>query len=97
MKRVYYMYIMASISRVLYTGMTNNLARRVQEHKDGEVKGFTRKYKAHKLVYCETFGRPIEAIEREKQVKGWLRAKKVALIESVNTTWRDLSLTDEMP
>ncbi len=91
------MYIMASISRALYTGMTNNLARRVQQHKDGQVRGFAAKYKTHKLVYYETFRRPIEAIEREKQVKGWLRARKVALIESVNPKWQDLSLTDQMP
>jgi putative endonuclease len=85
------MYIMASLSGVLYVGMTNNLFRRVQEHKDGEREGFTKDYRVRKLVYYEVFDRPRDAITREKEVKGWRRARKIALIESVNATWRDLT------
>ena len=90
MKR-YYMYIMANISRNLYTGMTNNLARRVSQHKRGQVEGYTKKYKITKLVYYETFSGPREAIAAEKRVKGWRRARKIALIEAANPSWRDLA------
>jgi putative endonuclease len=72
-------------------GMTNNLLRRVDEHKEGAMKGFTSQYRTRKLVYYEVFDRPIDAIAREKEVKGWLRAKKIALIESINPAWRDLA------
>jgi len=94
--KTYYMYIMASISRNLYVGVTSNLERRVGEHKLAFFPGFTSKYKIKKLVYYETFHNPRDAIDREKHVKGWLRAKKIALIESANPTWRDLSL-DQYP
>jgi len=87
----YHVYIMASRSRVLYVGVTNDLARRVNEHKKGLVTGFTSKYNLNRLVYFEVFGDIREAIAREKQIKGWLRAKKIALIESVNPKWNDLS------
>ena len=83
--------MMASISRTLYVGVTNDLGRRVAEHKSGETEGFTKRYQVHKLVYYEEFGRPRDAIAREKELKGWLRSKKVALIESFNPAWRDLS------
>ena len=90
MKR-YYVYIMASRSRVLYTGMTNNLERRVFEHKHGKADGYTKRYRVTRLVYYEDYQRAVDAIVREKQIKGWLREKKIALIQSANPTWKDLS------
>jgi putative endonuclease len=89
--RQYYVYIMASRSRTLYTGVTNNLNRRVWEHKHGAIPGFTKKYRITRLVYFDYTPNVSAAIEREKQIKGWTRAKKIALIESVNPTWVDLS------
>jgi putative endonuclease len=89
--RTFYVYIMAGWSRTLYTGMTNNLERRVLEHKRKLVPGFTSKYNIDRLVHFETFRDVRAAIHREKEIKGWLRAKKVALIISHNPTWRDLS------
>lgn len=87
----YYVYIMTNNSRTLYTGVTNNLERRVFEHKNHSIKGFTAKYKIAKLVYFEETNDVLAAIEREKQIKGWLRCKKIALIESINPSWQDLS------
>jgi len=87
----YYVYIMASWSRVLYVGVTNDLERRVLEHKNGLLPGFTSRYRVTRLAYFETHERVTDAIEREKQIKGWRREKKVALIESMNPTWRDLA------
>ncbi len=87
----YYVYIMASQSKVLYTGVTNNLERRVYEHKKNQLPGFSSKYRTKKLVYFEAGADIRSAIEREKQIKGWLRAKKVALIKSSNPKWEDLS------
>lgn len=87
----YYVYIMTNRSRTLYTGVTNNLERRVYEHKHKLIEGFTKKYSLTRLVYYETTNDVESAIRREKQIKGWLRSKKVALIESVNSQWRDLS------
>ena len=89
--RSYYVYIMSSPSRTLYTGMTNNLARRAHEHKAGLVPGFTTKYRITRLVYVEQTDDVRAAIAREKQIKSWSRAKKVALIESVNPQWHDLA------
>jgi putative endonuclease len=91
----YYVYIMTNRSRTLYTGVTNDLKRRVYEHKHKLVPGFTQKYNITLLTYCEATPDVRSAIEREKQIKGWLRAKKIALIESVNSEWRDLS--DDWP
>ena len=94
MARQYYVYILASKRNgTLYIGMTNNLARRVWEHKQGLVKGFTKKYDVERLVYSESFARPRDAIEREKRLKKWNRAWKIQLIESVNPGWKDLSET----
>ena len=76
----------------LYTGVTNNLQRRVTEHKQGLVEGFTKKYRLHKLVYYEITDDVNAAIAREKQIKGWKRIRKVQLINSMNPEWRDLSL-----
>jgi len=91
MKR-YYVYIMTNKSRTLYTGVTSNLQRRVYEHRHKLIPGFTSKYNITKLVYYEETQDVRAAIAREKQIKGWLRVKKVALIESVNPGWDDLSL-----
>jgi putative endonuclease len=91
MKR-YYVYIMTNKSRTLYTGITGNLERRVYEHRHKLIPGFTSKYNITKLVYYEETQDVRAAIAREKQIKGWLRAKKIALIESVNPQWEDLSL-----
>ena len=87
----YYVYIMTNKSRTLYTGVTNDLQRRVYEHKHKLVDGFTRKYNITVLVYYETFDDVLTAIAREKQIKGWVRTKKIALIQSVNPIWKDLS------
>jgi len=87
----YYVYVMTNKSRTLYTGITNNLERRVYEHKNKLIEGFTKKYNITKLVYYEISNDVEAAITREKQIKGWLRRKKIALIESVNPQWKDLS------
>lgn len=88
----YYVYILASKKDgVIYIGVTNNLSRRVWEHKNNLVKGFTSKYFVHKLVYFEPTPDVNSAIAREKELKGWLRSKKITLIESVNPKWNDLS------
>ena len=88
----YYVYIMTNGVRTLYIGMTNNLIRRVYQHKQKLVDGFTKKYNITMLAYYEVTNDVESAIVREKQLKGWLRSKKVALIESVNPYWKDLSL-----
>jgi putative endonuclease len=87
----YFVYIMTNKSGTLYTGVTNNLERRIYEHKHHLVKGFTNKYNIDKLVYFEETNDINAAISREKQIKGWLRKKKIALIESINPGWKDLS------
>jgi len=88
--RQYSVYILTNPSRTLYVGVTNNLARRVQEHKQKLVPGFTSKYNITKLVWYEHFSSPYDAISREKQLKGWRREKKLALIRSLNPDWTDL-------
>jgi putative endonuclease len=82
---------MASRSGVLYTGVTNNLERRVYEHKHGLLPGFSKKYQTYDLVYYDSTGNIESAITREKQVKGWLRTKKEQLIHTLNPDWQDLS------
>ena len=84
-------YIMASASRVLYTGVTSDLFKRVFEHKNALMRGFTSRYHITRLVHFERFPDMAAAIAREKQIKGWMRAKKVALIESQNPEWGDLA------
>ena len=91
MTRQYYVYILASKRRTLYIGVTNDLERRVYEHKHQLVEGFTKKYNIHHLVYYEATGNVESVISREKHLKGWLRRRKVELIESVNPSWDDLS------
>ena len=87
----YFVYMIASRSHVLYIGMTNNLHRRVSEHKNGLVEGFTKEYKCHRLVYYESFDDVANAIDREKQLKRWNRTKKDWLIAQKNPTWEDLA------
>ena len=87
----YFVYIMASKSRVLYTGMTNNLSARVLEHKTEQLGGFTKRYRVHRLVYFESYNYVQTAISREKEIKRWIRQRRVALIESTNPTWEDLA------
>jgi putative endonuclease len=87
----YYVYIMSNPSRTLYTGVTNDLQRRVYEHKQKLVEGFTKRYDLTTLVYYEATSDVGSALAREKQIKGWLRRKKVALVESTNPKWRDLA------
>ena len=91
MTKEYYVYIMTNKSRTLYTGVTNDLMRRVYEHKQKLVKGFTSKYNIQILVYFESTSSIHSAIAREKQIKGLLRSKKIALIDSFNPDWKDLS------
>jgi putative endonuclease len=76
---------------MLYVGVTNNMHRRIFEHKNKLVPGFSKKYNLHRLIYFEAFGNIRDAIAREKQIKGWTRAKKIALIRSVNPKWEDLA------
>jgi putative endonuclease len=91
MERHYCTYIMASLSRRVYVGVTNNLIRRTFEHKQARVVGFAEKYRINRLVYFESFQYVRYAIAREKQIKGWRRSRKVALIEAGNPTWADLA------
>jgi len=88
----YYLYILASKRKgTLYIGITNNLLRRVYEHKEGLIEGFTKKYKVKNLVYYEVHSNIYEAIKREKAMKKWLRKWKIELIEKTNPEWKDLS------
>ena len=82
---------MTNRSKTLYTGITNNLERRVFEHKSKLLSGFTRRYRISKLIYFEEFSDVRTAIMREKEIKGWVRAKKNKLINSMNPTWDDLA------
>jgi len=93
MQREFHVYIMASRSGTLYIGVTNNLMKRVQAHKEGLVDGFTKKYQCTKLVYFEPYTDIREALPREKQLKRWNRKKKEALIKIINPYWKDLSRT----
>ncbi len=91
MSKQYYAYIMTNKrNNVLYTGVTNNLAKRVYEHKEKLVSGFTKKYNINKLVYYEILDDIYNAITREKQIKGGSRQKKIELIDSLNPQWKDL-------
>ena len=87
----YYVYILASHCRVLYIGVTNDLAKRVAEHKAGEIPGFTQKYKVNQLIYFEEYQFIQEAVDREKILKKWRREKKLALIEKSNPCWQELT------
>ena len=87
----YYVYIMASDTGTLYTGVTNDLVRRISEHQQGIFEGFTKKYKCHKLIFYENYSDIKQAISREKQIKNWNRDKKQELIKKINPHWQDLS------
>ena len=88
--RQFYVYILSSTSRQLYVGVTKNLERRLYEHRNNFVR-FTARYHITRLVYFESIRHPMTAIYREKEIKGWLRAKKIELIESANPAWDDLA------
>jgi putative endonuclease len=87
----YWVYIVSSRSGTLYIGMTNSIERRMWEHKSGEFEGFAGQYDCSRLVYFESYDDVYKAIAREKQLKGWVRRKKIALIESTNPRWQDLA------
>ncbi|MGA2961041.1 MAG: GIY-YIG nuclease family protein [Candidatus Korobacteraceae bacterium] len=89
--RHFYVYIAASISGTLYIGVTNNLHKRIWQHKQGAFEGFTKQYEVNRLIYFESFDDIRTAINREKQLKGWSRRKKIWLVERVNPRWEDLS------
>ena len=90
-EKCYYVYIMTNISGTIYVGITNDLPRRVWEHKQNLVEGFTKKYRIKKLIYYEETPDVMSAIAREKELKGWRRSKKTALITENNPDWRDLA------
>jgi len=89
--RRFFVYILASRSRRLYTGITSRLTGRMREHREGKIPGFTMRYRIHRLVHIEAFRGVNVAINREKEIKAWSREKKVALIEDKNPTWSDLA------
>jgi putative endonuclease len=91
MEHEYFVYIVSSRSGTLYIGMTNSIYRRALQHKQREIEGFASKYGCDRLVYYESFDDVHKAIGREKQLKGWTRAKKIALIESKNPRWEDFA------
>ncbi len=90
-QKKYWVYIVASRTGALYIGITNNLYVRVLQHKSREIEGFSSQYHCDRLVYWESFDEVLKAIDREKQLKGWRRAKKIVLIESMNPRWEDLA------
>ena len=87
----YYVYIMTNRKRTLYVGVTDDLERRVREHKGKLIRGFARKYDITQLVWFEEFYSAEEAISAEKRIKGWLRSKKISLVEAANPDWNDLA------
>jgi putative endonuclease len=89
----YYVYIIASRSRTLYCGITNSIGRRTEQHRESFFPGFTANYQCHRLVWFEYYRYVHNALAREKQIKGWRRAKKIELIERTNPSWADLSET----
>ena len=93
---IYYFYIMSSKTGVLYIGVTNNLARRVYEHKNELVEGFTKKYQCKRLIYFENSSEILPILNREKQIKKWRREKKMNLIRTMNPNLEDLSASLEM-
>jgi putative endonuclease len=90
MDKIFYVYLLASESGVLYVGVTSSLLRRVGEHKEKKIESFTKRYNITKLVWFELHGTAASAISREKQIKAWRRSKKVALIDTKNPHWKDL-------
>jgi putative endonuclease len=94
-QRCYFVYLLSSLSGTLYVGLTDNLWKRIQEHKHGLFDGFTKKYSINRLMYFETFSDPTAAANRELQIKKWRREKKIPLFAKSNPQWRDL--TPEIP
>jgi putative endonuclease len=90
-ERTFYVYILGGESAVLYVGVTRDIVRRMVQHRARKGPGFAAKYNVARLVYYEIFAGPRAAIAREKQIKGWVRKKKISLIERANPSWRDLS------
>ncbi|MBW7887798.1 MAG: GIY-YIG nuclease family protein [Bacteroidetes bacterium] len=91
-EKKYFVYIMTNNSRTLYTGVTGNLRRRIAEHKEMRIEGFTNRYRITKLIYVEEFSDIRYAIERETQIKSWRREKKLNLIASMNPNWDEINL-----
>lgn len=89
-RKCYHVYVLASLTGTLYVGLTDNLIARIRQHKDGIFEGFTKRYKVDRLLYCEVFTDVNVAAAREKQIKKYSRAKKIALIEKDNPKWKDL-------
>ena len=87
----YWVYIVASRTGTLYTGLTGDLYKRIMQHKSGEIEGFSKQYKCTRLVHHEGFDQAERMIQREKQIKNWRREKKIALIEKTNPRWQDLA------
>ena len=96
-EKLFYVYLVANRSRVLYVGFTSNLKIRVKQHREGTFNGFTGAYGCNRLVWFERYTTPGAAIAREKQIKRWRREKKVFLIERENPTWEDLSVVWDRP
>lgn len=92
-RKSYWVYILASRTRVLYVGVTNDLARRVAQHRAGEGSAFTKRYCVHRLVHAEEYPDVRDAIRREKELKGWRRDRKLALVEEANADWEDMAAT----
>jgi len=92
LEKQYYVYILTNKSNTLYTGITNDLYRRLYEHKNKLTPGFTKKYNIDKLIYYEVFDDPESAIQREKEIKGWTRKKKLELIKKVNPNFKELEI-----
>jgi len=92
----YYVYLLTNRSKTLYIGVTNCLAKRVEQHRQRQVPGFTKRYNIDQLVYYEIFHEIHDAIAREKQLKGWTRKKKIALIQGGNPNWEDLAVTVDL-
>ena len=88
----YFVYILTNKSRILYIGVTSDLPARLYQHKNKLIDGFTRQYNVNQLVYFEETSNVLDAIAREKQLKGWRRSRKIALIDSTNPGWRDLAI-----
>jgi len=89
----YYVYILTNKSNTLYIGVTNNLQKRLYEHKNKLIEGFTKKYNLNRLIYFEEYKDINEALKREKQIKGWVRKRKIGLIKSKNPDFKNLSLS----
>ena len=87
----FYVYILTNSARTLYVGVTNDLERRIWQHRHGGGESFTRRYRLTMLAYCENYETPSAAIAREKELKGWRRARKIELIERANPQWLDLA------